>query len=147
MFAPCCQLLACLLLPQTATFVGWYASERTLSIHSIFTRRREAWYWLTVLFTFALGTAGGDQVSEGLALGYWQAVLIFAAAIVAVILAFYLLKINPVFAFWAAYVLTRPLGASIGDLLSQDEADGGFGLGPGITSGIFLGTTITISSV
>lgn len=122
-----------------ATFGGWYASEKTLSIHSIFTRKREGWYWLTVLFTFALGTAVGDQISEGLALGYWQALVIFAAAIAAVALVYYVLKINAVFAFWTAYVLTRPLGASMGDLLSQPEADKGFGFGAGITSGIFLG--------
>jgi uncharacterized membrane-anchored protein len=122
-----------------ATFGAWYASEKTLSIHSIFTRKREAFYWLTVLFAFALGTAVGDQISEGLSLGYWQALLIFAAAIAAVALAYYVLKVNAVLAFWTAYVLTRPLGASMGDLLSQPEADKGFGFGAGITSGIFLG--------
>eukprot|EP00953_Heterococcus_sp_UTEX-ZZ885_P028663 15277-Heterococcus_DN1.PRE.4 len=113
--------------------------EKTLSIHSIFTRKREAFYWLTVLFTFALGTAVGDQISEGLSLGYWQALLIFAAAIAAVALAYYVLKVHAVLAFWTAYVLTRPLGASMGDLLSQPEADKGFGFGAGITSGIYLG--------
>jgi uncharacterized membrane-anchored protein len=122
-----------------ATFGAWYASEKTLSIHSIYTRNHEAFYWLTVLFTFALGTAVGDQISEGLSLGYWQALLILAAAIAAVALACYVLKVNAVLAFWTAYVLTRPLGASMGDLLSQPEADKGFGFGAGITSGIFLG--------
>jgi uncharacterized membrane-anchored protein len=119
-------------------FAIWYASERTLSIHTIYTTRREAFYWLAVLFTFALGTAAGDLTAERLAVGYaWSAVL-FAAIIAAVAGAHYRFKLNAVLAFWIAYILTRPLGASLGDLLSQARADGGLGLGTTVTSVIFL---------
>jgi hypothetical protein len=119
-------------------FGAWYASERTLSIHTIYTTRREAFYWLAVLFTFALGTAAGDLTAERLAVGYaWSAVL-FAAVIAAVAFAHYRFRLNAVLAFWIAYILTRPLGASLGDLLSQARADGGLGLGTTVTSAIFL---------
>ena len=119
-------------------FAAWYASERTLSIHTIYTTRREAFYWLAVLFTFALGTAAGDLTAERLNVGYaWSAVL-FAALIAAVAFAHYRFRLNAVLAFWIAYILTRPLGASLGDLLSQARADGGLGLGTTVTSVIFL---------
>ena len=121
-----------------ATFAGWYASEKTLSIHSIFTTRREAFYWLTILFTFALGTAAGDLVAEQLGLGYGISALIFAAIIAAITLAHYALKLNAIWAFWIAYVLTRPFGASCGDLLSQPVANDGLGLGTIGTSALFL---------
>jgi uncharacterized membrane-anchored protein len=121
-----------------ATFMAWYASERTLSIHSIFTIRREAFYWLTILFTFALGTAAGDLTAEKLNVGYWRSALLFAAVIAVVAFAHKALGLNAVLSFWIAYVLTRPLGASIGDYLSQATADGGLGLGPNKTSFIFL---------
>ena len=123
-----------------ATFAAWYASERMLSVHTIVTTRRELFYWAAILFTFALGTADGDLMAEKLQLGYGPSALIFASAIAA---AFYVLKANAILAFWAAYVLTRPLGASIGDLLSQQRADGGLGLGTMGTSALFL-TIITI---
>ena len=125
-----------------ATFAAWYASERTLSVHTIVTTRRELFYWAAILFTFALGTAGGDLMAEKLQLGYGPSALIFASAIAAIAAAFYVLKANAILAFWAAYVLTRPLGASIGDLLSQQRADGGLGLGTMGTSALFL-TIIT----
>ena len=112
-----------------ATFAAWYASERTLSIHTIVTTRREAFYWLTVLFTFALGTAAGDLTAERLAIGYWQSALLFGALIAVVYVAHLRLGLNAILAFWIAYILTRPLGASIGDYLSQPRADGGLGLG------------------
>jgi len=121
-----------------ATFAAWYASERTLSIHTIFTTKRELFYWAAILFTFALGTAGGDLAAEGFALGYAQAALIFASAIAIVTIARYFLKMNAVLAFWIAYILTRPLGASIGDLLSQSSDNGGIGLGTVATSAVFL---------
>lgn len=119
-------------------FLGWYRSERTLSIHSIFTAQREGWYWLTVLFTFALGTAAGDLFAEQLNLGYWPSALIFAGLIALTTLAHRFLRLGSVVAFWIAYILTRPLGASIGDFLSQDKDAGGLGLGTTITSLIFL---------
>ncbi|MCW3016830.1 MAG: rane protein [Solirubrobacterales bacterium] len=129
-----------------ATFGAWYASERTLSIHTIYTTRREAFYWLTILFTFALGTAAGDLVAEKLALGYAVSVGIFAGAIALVTVAHLRFKLGAILAFWIAYILTRPLGASIGDLLSQPRDAGGWGLGTTVTSVIFLGTILTVVS-
>jgi uncharacterized membrane-anchored protein len=121
-----------------ATFAAWFATERTLSIHSIFTRRREAFYWLAILFTFALGTAAGDLVAEKINLGYGLSALAFASVIAAITVAHVKYGLNAVLAFWAAYILTRPLGASLGDLFSQAKVDGGLGLGTTVTSGIFL---------
>lgn len=120
------------------TFAAWFWSERTLSIHTIYTTRREAFYWLAILFTFALGTAAGDLASERLALGYWVSALIFGAIIAAVWLAHVRFGLDAVLAFWIAYILTRPLGASLGDYLSQKRVDGGLGLGTTVTSVIFL---------
>ncbi|WP_026423767.1 hypothetical protein [Actinokineospora inagensis] len=119
-----------------ATFVAWYAAERTLSIHSIRTRRREAFYWLAILFTFALGTATGDLMAEVLGLGYLAAGLI-VAGLIAVIAVAWRVGLHPVLAFWFAYVLTRPLGASLGDYLSQPADQGGLGLGATVTSAVF----------
>ena len=121
-----------------ATFAAWYASERTLSIHSITTTRRELFYWAAILFTFALGTAAGDFAAEGLQLGYAAAALIYGGLIAAVAAAYYVLNLNAIAAFWIAYVLTRPFGASCGDLLSQPLSNGGLGLGTVSTSIIFL---------
>lgn len=129
-----------------ATFAGWYVSEKTLSIHSIFTTRREAYYWLAILFTFALGTAAGDLVAEQLGLGYGISAFIFAAIIAAVTLAHYALKLNAIWGFWIAYVLTRPFGASCGDLLSQPKSNGGLGLGTIGTSALFLSVIIALVS-
>ena len=120
------------------TFVAWFASERSLSIHTIFTRRREAFYWLAVLFTFALGTAAGDLAAEQLNLGYFVSLLIFAALIAIVAVAHFRLGLNAILSFWIAYILTRPLGASLGDDLSQPRDAGGLGLGTVTTSGLFL---------
>lgn len=125
-----------------ATFIAWYLSEKTLSIHSIYTTRRELFYWSAILFTFALGTAAGDLVAEGMRLGYGWSALAFGAVIGAVALAHYFLKLNAVLAFWIAYILTRPFGASWGDLLSQPVASGGLGLGTVVTSLIFLTTIL-----
>ena len=127
------------------TFVIWFARERTLSIHTIFTRRREAFYWIAILFTFALGTAAGDLISEGLGLGYVFGTILFAALIGAIAIARFAFKANVVFCFWAAYILTRPLGASIGDLLSQSPADGGVGVGTTITSVVFLVVIVAVA--
>ena len=103
------------------TFLFWYFSEKTLSIHSIFTRKREAFYWLTILFTFALGTAVGDLYSEQLGLGYLPTGIIVASLIVCVLFVHKFLKLDAVLAFWVAYIFTRPLGASLGDYLSQSQ--------------------------
>ena len=129
-----------------ATFAAWYASEKTLSIHSIHTTKRELFYWAAILFTFALGTAAGDLAAEGLKLGYDWSVLIFAGVIGAITLAHYKLRLNAIFAFWMAYILTRPLGASFGDLLAKPLADGGLGLGNVVTSGLFLVTILGMVS-
>nr|WP_182501920.1 hypothetical protein [Peribacillus huizhouensis] len=125
-------------LAMLATFAAWYASEKTLSIHSIYTTKREAFYWLAILFTFALGTAAGDLIAEGLNLGYLISALMFAAVIGLVTIAYYFFKMNAVLAFWIAYILTRPFGASLGDYLSQSRHAGGLGLGTTGTSAIFL---------
>ena len=125
------------------TFVVWYRIEHTLSIHSILTRRREAFYWLAILFTFALGTAAGDLMAEGLGLGYLVTGII-VAALIAITAVGWKLGLNSVLAFWIIYILTRPLGASIGDYLSQPTSHGGLGLGATVTSMIFVGGIIAI---
>ncbi|MCB1823808.1 MAG: hypothetical protein H6974_00135 [Gammaproteobacteria bacterium] len=127
-------------LALLVTFVAWYASERTLSIHTIFTTKRELFYWVAILFTFALGTAAGDLAAETLNLGYANSTLMFGALISIVAFAYYGFKANAVLAFWIAYILTRPLGASFGDYLSQSVTDGGLGLGTVATSALFLST-------
>ena len=121
-----------------ASFAAWYASEKTLSIHTIYTKKRELFYWLVILFTFALGTAAGDLVAEGMHLGYATSAFMFAAMIGVVTLAYYVFKLNAVAAFWFAYILTRPFGASCGDFLSQPSKYGGLGLGTTMTSVVFL---------
>jgi uncharacterized membrane-anchored protein len=131
-------------LALLATFAAWYASEKTLSIHTIYTTKREAFYWLAILFTFALGTAAGDLIAEGLNLGYWKSALMFAALIGVVTIAYYRFKLNAVLAFWIAYIVTRPLGASLGDYLSQPRDEGGLGLGTVGTSAIFLVTILSL---
>jgi uncharacterized membrane-anchored protein len=125
-------------------FALWYRSEGTLSIHSIVTTRREAFYWLTVLFTFALGTSAGDLTAERLAVGYWQSVVLFGALIAATFIAHRRFGADAILTFWIAYILTRPLGASIGDYLSQPTAGGGRGLGTTVTSIIFLATILAV---
>ncbi|MGF6772310.1 putative membrane-anchored protein [Paraburkholderia sp. GAS199] len=130
-------------LALAATFAFWYRSERTLSIHTIFTRRRELFYWAAILFTFALGTAAGDLATEALGLGFMIGTIIFAAAI-ALVAASYYAGANAVLTFWIAYILTRPLGASFGDLLSQARGYGGLGLGTINTSLIFLSAIVVM---
>ncbi|MBU6321625.1 MAG: hypothetical protein KGI78_02350 [Patescibacteria group bacterium] len=134
-------------------FAIWYSIERTLSIHSIVTTGREAFYWLAILFTFALGTAAGDLTAEYFQLGYLVALLIFAGLIALITFSHYGFRgivdkrnrsSRPVLFFWLAYILTRPLGASIGDYLSQARADGGLGLGTTVTSFIFLGAILAL---
>ncbi len=125
-------------LALAIVFAAWWLRERTLSVHAIVTTRRELFYWAAILFTFALGTAAGDLLAEGSHLGYALSALVFASLIALTALAYYVFKINGVVAFWIAYVLTRPLGASMGDLLSQTKHDGGLGLGTTVTSVVFL---------
>jgi uncharacterized membrane-anchored protein len=138
---------------MVASFGIWFASEKTLSIHSIHTPKREAFYWVAILFTFALGTAAGDLIGEQYSLGYFKSVLLFAGIIAVIAIAHLKFRLNAILAFWAAYVVTRPLGASIGDLLSQPrtvaaDADAGtqpgLGLGTTVTSIIFLAAILAV---
>ena len=121
-----------------ATFAVWYFKEKTLSIHSINTVKRELFYWMAILFTFALGTAAGDWIAEGLRLGYPKATLLFGTLIAVVALARYAFKANAVACFWIVFILTRPFGASCGDLLSEPIVNGGRGLGTAGISALFL---------
>jgi uncharacterized membrane-anchored protein len=120
-----------------ATFAIWYSVERTLSIRTIVTSPRELFYWTAVLVTFALGTAAGDLATEALGLGFQLGVLVFGV-LIAFVAVFYSLGANSVLTFWLVYILTRPLGASLGDLLSQARHYGGVGLGTIHTSLAFL---------
>ncbi len=115
-------------------FAAWYATEHTLSIHSITTRRRELFYWTTVLATFALGTAVGDMTATTLHLGFLASGILFTGLICLPALAYWKLGLNPVLAFWIAYVLTRPLGASYADWLGVAPQHGGVGLGRGVVA-------------
>lgn len=127
-----------------ATVFGvWYARERTLSIHSINTRQRESWYWLVVLVTFALGTAVGDWTLE---LTGWSpgASILLPAGLIAAVFVAWRLGMGPVLSFWLAYILTRPLGANIGDFFASPHGDGGLGIGTMWTSVIFLATILTV---
>jgi uncharacterized membrane-anchored protein len=126
-------------------FYRWQRSEGTLSIHTITTRRRERFYWCAVLSTFALGTAAGDLVAEKADLGYGVSIAIFGGVIALITIAYYAFKLNAVLAFWLAYIMTRPLGASIGDFMSQHSKKyGGLGLGTTGTSYIFLGCILAL---
>jgi uncharacterized membrane-anchored protein len=125
-------------------FAVWYAVERTLSVHTIVTSRREAFYWLAILFTFALGTSAGDLFAEKMELGYLPSLGIFAGAIAVIAVAHFRFKMNAILAFWLAYILTRPLGASIGDFLSQPVSETGLGLGTILTSVIFLSAILAL---
>ncbi len=118
-------------------FACWYRSEGTLSIHSINTPRRERFYWLAVLATFALGTAAGDLTAYALHLGFWTSVLIFAAIISIPAIGWARFRMNPIVAFWFAYVVTRPLGASFADGFSKQTSQG-LSLGDGAVSAIAL---------
>jgi uncharacterized membrane-anchored protein len=126
-------------------FAVWWGFERTLSIHTIFTTRREGFYWLAILFTFALGTAAGDLVAEKFSIGYGPSIAIFGGVIALITIAHYAFRLNAVLAFWLAYIMTRPLGASIGDFMSQHSHKyGGLGLGTTGTSYIFLGCILAL---
>jgi uncharacterized membrane-anchored protein len=128
-------------------FAVWFAVERTLSIHTIVTTRRELFYWLAILFTFSLGTAAGDLVAEQFSIGYGPSIAIWGGAIALITAAHFGVKLNAVLAFWLAYILTRPLGASIGDFMSQHSHKyGGLGLGTTGTSYIFLGCILALVS-
>jgi uncharacterized membrane-anchored protein len=126
-----------------ATFAVWYRSENTLSIRTIVTMRRELFYWAAILFTFALGTAAGDLATEALGLGFNLGVVVFGA-LIAIIATARVLGASAVLTFWLAYVLTRPLGASLGDLMSQARGYGGLGFGTAYTSLAFLTVIVAL---
>ncbi len=125
------------------TFLVWYVNEKTLSIHSIVTKRREVFYWLAIFFTFALGTATGDLLAEVAQFGYLLTGLLIAGIIVITSFA-WKMRMNSILSFWVIYIMTRPLGASIGDFLSQPNSHGGLGLGATVTSIIFVGGILVI---
>jgi uncharacterized membrane-anchored protein len=121
-----------------AIFFFWYRSEGTLSIHTITTRRREVYYWAAVLATFALGTAAGDLLAISLNLGFFDSAMVFAAIIAIPAIGWWRFNMNPIVAFWFAYIITRPLGASFADWFSKPPAQSGLGLGDGTVSAIAL---------
>ena len=125
-------------------FALWHRSEKTLSIHTIFTNKRELYYWAAILFTFALGTSAGDLTAETLDVGYFWSAVVFAAMIAAVAVAYFVFKLDEILCFWIAYILTRPLGASIGDYLAKPVIAGGLGWGTIHTSLIFLGFILAL---
>jgi uncharacterized membrane-anchored protein len=124
-------------------FSVWYSKEKTLSIHTINTLPRELFYWVAILCTFALGTAAGDLATEALGLGFQVGVFVFAGLIAAIAAAYYM-GASPVLTFWLAYILTRPLGAALGDLLTQAKEYGGLGVGAMWTSVIFLSVILAL---
>jgi uncharacterized membrane-anchored protein len=130
-------------LALAVIFVAWYLGERTLSIHTIYTRRRETFYWATVIATFALGTAAGDMTASTMGLGYFASGVMFAVLIALPALAYRFLGLNGIAAFWIAYVLTRPLGATFADWLGRARNLSGIGLGTGLVS-LCLGILIVI---
>ena len=127
-------------------FAVWYSVERTLSIHEVTTRRRELFYWAAILCTFALGTASGDLATEALGLGFKWGAVAFGALIAITFLA-WRLGANAVLTFWIGYILTRPFGAALGDLLTQAKAYGGLGLGAMWTSALFLTVIVLLVTV
>ena len=129
----------------TICFV-WYRVERTLSIHDIVTRRRELFYWSAILCTFALGTAAGDLATEALGLGFtWGAVAF--GALIGITYAAWRMGGNAVLTFWIGYILTRPFGAALGDLLTQAKTYGGLGMGAMWTSALFLSVIVMLVAV
>lgn len=124
------------------TFLAWFLAEGTLSIHEVFNFRREAFYWLAILFTFALGTAAGDLVAEQFGLGYLATGVLFGMIIASLAIGYFFLGLDATLGFWLAYIFTRPLGASFGDLLSQPVEYGGMGFGTVVTSALFLATIL-----
>ena len=128
-------------------FVAWFRVEATLSVHDIDTPRREVFYWAAVVSTFALGTALGDVTANTLHLGYPTSAVLYAVVIAVIGLAFALRLIGPTFAFWAAYVMTRPLGASLADWFGKPTDEGGLGVGPASTSLVLAAAIVVLVGV
>jgi uncharacterized membrane-anchored protein len=134
-------------LAVAATFWAWYRVEHTLSIHSITTRRREVFYWLTVSFTFALGTAVGDLTASSLHFGFVGSIVLFAVVMAVPAFGCWRFRLNSVIAFWWAYIVTRPLGASVADWLSKPTRAGGLAYGDGPVAAILLALAIVLITV
>jgi uncharacterized membrane-anchored protein len=126
------------------TFTMWHLTEGTLSIHSITTRRREIYYWLAVSFTFALGTAAGDLTASELRFGFVGSIVFFAVIMLVPALGRWRFRLNAVVAFWFAYIVTRPLGASVADWVSKPIRAGGLGYGDGIVAAVLLAISIVL---
>jgi uncharacterized membrane-anchored protein len=142
---PYAATTACYVLVVAALFLLWHRSEGTLSIHSITSTRRELFYWATVLATFALGTAVGDFTADELGLGYLTSALLYAAAIAVPALAWRFFRLNATVAFWSAYVLTRPLGASFADWFGKPSTHGGgLGYGDGTVAAVVGGAIVAL---
>ena len=129
------------------TFWAWYRIEHTLSIHSITTRRREVFYWLTVSFTFALGTAVGDLTASSLHFGFVGSIVLFAVVMAVPALGTWRFRLNSVIAFWCAYIVTRPLGASVADWLSKPTKSGGLAYSDGLVAAILLVFALVLVTV
>jgi uncharacterized membrane-anchored protein len=127
-----------------AVFIVWHRVEHTVSIHTIDTGRREVFYWLAVVTTFALGTAVGDLTATTFGLGYLVSALAFGALILLIALAHRIAHLGPVVAFWSAYVLTRPFGASVADWLGKPPSLGGIGVGDGLVALVFLSAIVVL---
>jgi uncharacterized membrane-anchored protein len=127
-------------------FAVWYSVERSLSIHDIVTRKRELFYWLAILCTFALGTAAGDLATEALGLGFLWGAIAFGLLIAA---SYFVWRLggNAVLTFWIGYILTRPFGAALGDMLTQAKTYGGLGMGAMLTSALFLTVIVLLVAV
>jgi uncharacterized membrane-anchored protein len=129
-------------------FTAWSASERTLSIHSIYTRKRELFYWAAVLATFAMGTATGDLTAYTANLGFLDSGVLFAVLFALPALAYRFFNLNAIVAFWIAYILTRPLGASFADWLGKSHRAGGVQLGDGpVTAVLFIAIVACVAFV
>ena len=135
-------------LGVAATFWAWHRIENTLSVHSITTRRREVFYWLTVSFTFALGTAAGDLTASQLHFGFVGSIVLFAIVMAVPALGYWRFHLNGVVAFWWAYIATRPLGASIADWLCKPTKTGGldYGAGP-VAVGMLMTALVVVTYV
>lgn len=134
---------ASFLVILVAVFAVWYRVEHSLSIHDITTKRREIFYWLTVVSTFALGTAAGDWTAYSLGLGYFHSAIVFAAIMLIPLIGALVLRANSIAMFWLAYIITRPLGASFADWFGKPHYTTGLGYGDGIVS-IVLWITLVI---
>jgi uncharacterized membrane-anchored protein len=128
----------------TVVFIVWNATEKSLSIHSITSLRREIFYWLTVTATFALGTAAGDMTASSLHLGYLTSGIVFVILILIPAVGYWRFHINAILAFWAAYILTRPLGASFADWVGKAPTHGGLGAGDGVVSLVLAAAIVSL---